>query len=61
MYFHTDDQRTIEWLASVFSTAAETGTRVRISVDSIGNLKVKRGEGMWSPHLSSTFDPFRDI
>jgi hypothetical protein len=60
MYFHTDDQRTISWLADVLATARDTGTRIRILTDGNGDLKIKRGGGMWSPPLRSTDDPFRD-
>lgn len=60
MYFHTHDPRTISFLANVLLTAEETGTRVRIDVDRDGNLKIKRGEGMWSPAFINTDDPYRD-
>lgn len=60
MYFHTDDPRMIGYLADVLKTAEDTGTRIRLDVDSEGNLKVKRGEGMWSPPFASTPDPYRD-
>lgn len=60
MYFHTDDPKMISWLADVLNTARETGTRIRLDVDSQGRLKVKRGGGMWSPPFASTEDPWRD-
>lgn len=60
MYFHTDDKHLIGWLADVLKTAEDTGTRVRLDIDSEGNLKVKRGEGVWSPPFASTPDPYRD-
>ena len=60
MYFHTDDTRLIGYLADVLKTAEDTNTRIRLDVDSEGNLKIKRGEGMWSPPFSGTPDPYRD-
>lgn len=60
MYFHTDDKALIGYLADVFKTAEETGTRIRLNVDGEGNLTVKRGEGVWSPPFASTADPYRD-
>ena len=59
-YFHTDSPKMISWLADVLATARDTETRIRIDVDSEGRLKVKRGEGMWSPPFESTEDPWRD-
>lgn len=60
MYFHTDDKRLIGYLADVLKTAEDTGTRIRLDVDSKGELRVKRGEGIWSPPFASTPDPYRD-
>jgi hypothetical protein len=60
MYFHTDDKSLIGYLADVFKTAEETGTRIRLNVNSDGSLIIKRGEGIWSPPFASTPDPYRD-
>lgn len=60
MYFHTDNPRTIAWLASVLDLASLNGQRVRFNVDEQGRLSVKRGNGVWSPPLDSTPDPYRD-
>lgn len=61
MYFHTDDPRTVFFLMNVMREADEQGQSIRIDVDAHGNLKVKRGQGMWSPPLVGTPDPNRDI
>lgn len=61
MYFHTDDPRTLAWLASVVGTAAEQGQRLRIDVDAQGNLRIKRGESIWSAPIPSTTDSYRDL
>lgn len=60
MYFHADGPRMIGYLADVLKTAEDTGTRIRLDVDSEGNLRIKRGEGIWSPPFASTPDPYRD-
>lgn len=60
MYFHTDDERLIGYLADVLKNAEGLGTRIRLDVDSEGNLRIKRGEGIWSPPFASTPDPYRD-
>jgi hypothetical protein len=59
-YFHTDDPRTTLWLANVLSQAKQNGHRVRLSVDSNNNLRVKIEGGMWTAPISSTPDPYRD-
>lgn len=59
MYFHTDDPRLIGYLADILKTAEDTGTRIRIDVYG-GQLRIKRGEGMWSPPFDSTPDEYRD-
>lgn len=59
-YFHTDDARTVRWLASVLDTAADNEQRVRFDVDREGRLRVKRGESTWSAPIASTPDPYRD-
>lgn len=59
MHFHTDDPRTVFFLMSVLTQADEQEQRVRIDVDSEGNLRIKRGEGMWSAPIRSTPDPYR--
>lgn len=58
-YFHTDDPVTISFLGWTMLLAEKHGQRVRIDVEN-GELKIKRGEGMWSPPLASTPDPYRD-
>ena len=60
MYFHTDQPATINFIAQVATRAAEQGQRLRIDVDSEGNLRIKRGEGVWSAPIPSTDDPYRD-
>ena len=60
MYFHTDNAFTIENIAGRLRHAAETGRRVRLDVDDQGVLRVKIGEGIWSPPMASTPDPYRD-
>lgn len=60
MYFHTDDPEVIAFIANVAQTAVETGTRLRLDVDGYGHLRVKRGEGVWSPPFYGTHDPYRD-
>lgn len=60
MYFHTDSQRTITWLANVMQHANAEGHRVRLAVGGDGSLKVKVGEGVWSPPIAGTPDPYRD-
>lgn len=60
MYFHTDDSTMAGYIADVAKTAEDTHTRLRLDVDSEGNLRIKRGEGVWSPPFASTPDPYRD-
>lgn len=60
MYFHTNDPRSIEFIVNVASLALEQGQRLRIDTDEKGNLRIKRGEGMWSPPLGGEPDPYRD-
>lgn len=60
MYFHTDELAAINIIASVALEAHKQGQRLRIDVDGNGNLRIKRGEGVWSPPFSSTNDPYRD-
>lgn len=60
MYFSTDSQQTVRWLAAVIATAAKNEQRIRIDVDSLGKLRVKRGEGGWSAPIESSRDPYRD-
>ena len=61
MYFSTDDPEVIAFIAAVAETAVENGNRLRIDVDGLGALRIKRGEGMWSPPFYSTPDPYRDL
>lgn len=60
MYFHTDDPVTAEFIGNVARLAQKNGQRLRLDVDSKGNLRIKRGEGMWSPPIPSAPDPYRD-
>lgn len=60
MYFHTDNMRTIDWLASVLSRAQLENLPIRFDVDYEGGLKVKLGGGMWTSPLPSTPDASRD-
>ena len=60
MYFHTDSPTTLDWLARVVMLAEENYQSLRFDVDSEGRLKVKRGEGTWSPPIDSTPDAYRD-
>lgn len=60
MYFHTDSPTTLDFIARVAALAEENYQSLRIDVDSEGNLKIKRGEGVWSPPIPSTPDPYRD-
>lgn len=60
MYFHTDDERTIAWLANVLATCVSDSRRVRFDVSPNGELKVKVGEGIWSAPIHSAPDPYRD-
>lgn len=60
MYFHTDEPRTVAWLAAILRTAEENGDRIRIDVDGKGELRIKRAGGVWSPPIASTLDPWRD-
>lgn len=59
-YFYTEDPATIEWLANVFMTAKQNGQPVRLHVDSVGRLRVKRGGSAWSAPLTSDIDLNRD-
>jgi len=59
MYFHTDSERDILWLAAVLDRASREGRKVRLDTTG-GNLKVKIGEGTWSPPIKGTPDPYRD-
>lgn len=61
MYFHTDDVNLINEIADNLNFAAIHGKRVRLDVDAAGTLKMKIGEGMWSPPFDSTPDPYRDL
>lgn len=61
MYFHTDDPEVIAFIAAVAQTAVDTGTRLRLDVDGHGDLRIKRGEGMWTAPFYSTPDPYRDL
>lgn len=61
MYFHTDNNDVITTLMHALSVAMVQEKRVRIDVDSEGNLKYKIGEGMWSAPVWSTPDPYRDV
>lgn len=60
MYFHTDNKATIGNLADALANAEDFGKRVRFDVDDFGRLRYKVGEGMWSPPIDSTPDPYRD-
>lgn len=60
MYFHTDNEQDIGWLARALAQAEAHGRRIRLDVDSEGNLKVKVGESMWTPPIAGTPDPHRD-
>lgn len=59
-YFYTEDPATIEWLANVMMTAKQNGQSVRIHVDSVGRLRVKRGGSAWSAPFESDIDLNRD-
>lgn len=60
MYFHTDREKIVDSLAETLSFASHQRKAVRIDVDSEGSLRVKIGQGMWSPPIASTVDPYRD-
>lgn len=60
MYFHTHSARTANYIAAVCESAADNDQRVRIDVDDSGALRIKRGEGAWSPPIASDPDPYRD-
>lgn len=60
MYFHTDSEKTVRWLAAVLATAEHHGRSVRFAVGGDGSLKVKVGEGAWTAPIASTPDPYRD-
>ena len=59
-YFHTDSASTTAWLAGVLHRAQTEGLSIRLSVDANNSLKVKLGEGMWSPPIESTPDMYRE-
>ena len=60
MYFHTDSPTLLSTLGYLMTEGAKQGGRVRLDVDEAGRLRYKVGEGMWSPPISSTPDPYRD-
>lgn len=60
MYFHTDNERDINWLAAVLDQAALNQRKVRLDVQD-GALKVKIGEGPWTAPIHGTPDPYRDL
>lgn len=55
-YFYSEDPATIEWLANVFMTAKQNGQTIRVHVDSLNRLRVKRGASVWSPPFESDHD-----
>lgn len=55
-YFYTEDPATIEWLANVFMTAKQNGQSVRVHVDSVNRLRVKRGQSLWSAPIEPDID-----
>lgn len=59
MYFHTDDQVTIAFIENVARLANKNEQRLRIDVSPTGELRIKRGEGIWSPPIPSEPDPYR--
>lgn len=61
MYFSTDSTSAREFIENVARLATENDQRLRIDVDSAGNLRIKRGEGIWSAPIMSTPDPYRDL
>lgn len=60
MYFHTDDQATLNWLADVLDQASVNRRPVRFAVGGDGSLKVKVGSGVWTAPIASTPDAYRD-
>lgn len=60
MYFHTNNVRTVNFVERVARLAVDNGQSLRIDVDAAGNLRIKRGEGMWSPPIASDPDAYRD-
>lgn len=60
MYFHTDDNSLVHWLADVMDQAARHERPVRFNVDGNGSLSVKVGQGAWTAPFASTPDPYRD-
>jgi hypothetical protein len=60
MYFSNGEEATVNFIAEVARLAKVHGQRLRIDVDGAGNLRIKRGEGVWSAPISSTPDPYRD-
>lgn len=61
MYFHTDSTSAREFVENVARLATENDQSLRIDVDAKGNLRIKRGEGMWSAPIASTPDPHRGV
>lgn len=59
-YFHTDDDRMLEFLERVVKRAREDSMSLRLAVDANNGLKIKLGGGMWTPAFDSTFDSYRD-
>lgn len=59
MYFHTDEPSFLIWFEAVVSRAATEGRKLRLDTDEQGNLRIKLGEGVWSPPFQSTPDPYR--
>jgi hypothetical protein len=60
MYFHTDDPEDVAFLRAMLNVAHYKEARVRVNVTPNGRLTIKVGEGMWSPPMRSTEDPYRD-
>lgn len=60
MYFHTDSGSARGFIENVARLAEEHDQSLRIDVDAEGNLRIKRGEGVWSAPIRSTTDPYRD-
>lgn len=59
-YFHTDDETTLRWLQGVVTEALNQGQSLRLYTEGT-RLQVKRGGGCWSPSLTSSPDPHRDV
>lgn len=62
-YYHTDDPRTIQWLANVLQQAVVNERSVRLHVVNVGEgeprLMVKVGGG-WTSPIDGTPDISRD-